>query len=213
MANFRVKIPKILSWINESIEKVKSVTEISEAVKKFGYDKKRIAVGEAYYKKTKQLAFEKNTISKKLTKFSDKLDLSSSKAFETYRVHHKVAKIILNEKPHLSNKIGCLRSPKNGVIKWLAETRGFYAWALDEQELVKGFLDYKIYNRDLDAGLALVDDVEKCRLERLNVEAELKLATKARNKALTQAQKWCNDMISIARLELKDKSLLPKLVR
>ncbi len=84
----------------------------------------------------------------------------------------------------------------------------FYKEALENQEILTALQVLKVSTEELQTTQGLINDVEKLRNEYLNEKGESQEATKVKDEALKQLDKWMRNFYAVASIALEDNPQL-----
>ncbi len=105
-------------------------------------------------------------------------------------IHRSVAKTVFADQSHILNMLGLDHAEKYTLAEWILAGRHFYRTTLDREEISGPLIEYTLTAENLEAGMALVDEVETLNQEQEKEKAEAKEATRQRDEAFAALDKY-----------------------
>ncbi len=106
------------------------------------------------------------------------------------KMHRSVVKTVFGSQSHIINMLGVDQGEKYSLAEWILAGRHFYQTTLDRPEISGPLAEYTLTSERLEAGLALVDEVESLNQEQEKEKAEAKEATRQRDDAFAELDKY-----------------------
>lgn len=179
-------------------------TELAE----FGYTQEEIQKGKDLYTQAQTLyqtnIREGQEETQAYADFKKELDLLS----DVYATDRKKARIIYKENPEVLKNLR-LKGKKPYALATLLENIGvFYNTLKTDESLRTPLQRLKITEATIEAQLAQLAKTEKAYATYTQEKGENQQATKDKNKALNEVDKWVREFYSIAKIALEDKPQL-----
>ena len=201
-----LSIDSKLLFAQNAINNAQSTEEIKSALSTYGYDDARLKEGEALYAGAAELQASQVKEYGDQYSATDALYLAKAVANKTYMEYIKIARIAMQGDRGAGASLKLTGIRKVTLSAWLKQTRTFYANALGSSEVITAMGRFGITQEKLEAGLELVNEVERKLNSQLKEKGEAQNATQARDEAFEGLQDWMGDFITISRIALAEKS-------
>lgn len=179
-------------------------TELAE----YGYTTAEIAKGKALYTQAQTLyqtnIREGQEETQAYANFKKELTLLNA----TYATDRKKARIIYKENPEVLTNLRLKGKTPYAMATLLENIGVFYNTLKNNESLRTPLQRLKITETTLDAQLAQLSKTEKAYAAYAQEKGENQQATKDKNKALNEVDKWVREFYSIAKIALEDKPQL-----
>lgn len=189
-------------------ENLKTNAELATELAEYGYTTEEIAQGKALYDKAneKYLANIKEG-QEEVTAykvFSEKLD----EAVQGYSTDRKKVRIIYKDQPDVLTNLRLKGRVSKSIASVVDDMKIFYTTLKNDTALAEPLKRLKIEVQHLSEQLQKVSEVEKAYAQYNNEKGENQQATKDKDKAFADLEKWVSEFYSIARIALEDKPQL-----
>lgn len=182
--------------------------EIAAELAEVGYTPEVIQGGQALYNTAFQLFEEQKREYAEQYDTTDELDAAKEEANKVYKKYRKMAKVALKKAPAKMNKVDILERVKTTFPEWLGQVKRFYENALSDEEIQTQLARFAITVEKLQAGKALIDNVEQLKAQQERDKSQAQDATHQRDQAIEEMEDWKADFFTIARIALEDKPQL-----
>lgn len=190
--------------IEEQVRRTKVATDavlqyahLQKGVAKFGYDKKRILEGKAYYKKVEMLNEVQQKEYGESYDATDSLQKAKAEARQLYMSHLETARFVLKEERGYWKSLQLTGERKRSLFGWLEQARIFYANVAPVQDLLAR---YNLPAEELQQGQSMIESVHQVHETRRKEFGEAKQATQNRDKALDEMNDWTRKFIHVAKM-------------
>lgn len=197
-----------LLFAQNAINNALAIKEISSPLALFGYNQQRLKEGEKLYTKASELQIKQVKEYGEQYEASNVLHLTRAMANKTYMVHVKIARVALRNNPETNASLQLTGNRKDSLSGWLKQAKAFYTNALNTPKVITALAKFGIDKKQLEAGSALVSDLENSFNAQLKEKGEAQIATQERDEALDDMQDWMSDFIAIARIALASEPQL-----
>lgn len=189
-------------------ENVKTQPELASELAEFGYDQTEIAKGKTLYDKALE-EYNKNV--KETQEETSAYALFAQKMSELTEKYHsdrKRMKIAFKEHTDILKNLRLQGSPARAIASILDDVRVTYSTLLAQKSLQTPLLRFKITEESLQAQLDKAAEVERAYQTYTKEKGESQQATKDKDKAFAEVEKWVREFYRIAKIALEDKPQL-----
>ncbi|MGD2089968.1 MAG: hypothetical protein PVH61_27575 [Candidatus Aminicenantes bacterium] len=179
--------------------------DIKNSMSEMGFDEARLNEGLVLYQQVEELYQLQRREYTEQYLASEALHEAWEEAQNEFRRHATAAKLALIDQPTLLSSLGFDGSRKFSIPDWVTMARTFYSTALQSTAIMESIAGYAVTAEKLQAGLQLVDKVEELRGKREIEKAEAQQATRERDKAFAQLDKYMYRFSKVARVVLEEK--------
>jgi hypothetical protein len=182
--------------------------EIAPAMATYGYTTEEIAKGWTLW----------NNLREKydLNKEEDNETNATRKVFDTlvdktgtdYSLHRKVAKIIFRYDDVVRHTLGLNGEVPDGYIPWLEKLKTFYVGVQNDETILGKLARGRITAETISDSLTAVTAIENARTAYLAEIGESQEATRAKDLAFDEMDKWMYEFLGFAKIALADKPQL-----
>jgi hypothetical protein len=185
-----------------------SNAEIANLLSRFGFTAESLEKGKALLEATKKAYDKALTLKKKRTgiyyQFKKKLE-----AFDKiYVKHRKLTRIAFEDDKLILDSLRLSDSHKRVYVKWIEMVKTFYSKTTVDTSIKEVLVKYNIASEELDAGLALIPEIEQIRAEYVNEKGASQDATSAKNKAFEALEDWMEEFFDLSRVALRKQPQL-----
>lgn len=189
-------------------ENIKTQTELKTELAEYGYDDEEVGKGKLLYDKALS-EYQKNI---KETQeetsahhnFIKKLD-ELSNVFSTDR---KKARIIFKDQNDVLINLRLKGRVSQSISSILDDMRVFYTSLQQNQDFLAALNRLKVNEEHVNTQLQKLTDVEKSYAEYIKEKGESQQATRDKNQAIKDIEKWVREFYAIAKIALEDKPQL-----
>lgn len=191
-----------------ALENAESQPEIAAIMDQLGYDSATIAQGKALLAETRA-AFDLNKTEDDESSAAYALFTSKRENLEKiYGNHRKLAKVVFRNNPVIASQLAIDSPLSRAYLPWIEAARKFYSTAAADPSIQAQLSRLKITPDQLTAPITLIAELETARTNYLREKGESQEATKAKDAAFAQIDKWMSDFYAVARIGLEDKPQL-----
>lgn len=186
-------------------ETIEKNTKIAEKLDDYGYPAEEIAKGKALYMKaeTQYGANKKETEEEKLAylNFRQKMDEVS----KIYKEHRNKAKLIFKENEEAKISLALKGSPAQAIVALLEEMAGFYKVLSEKEPLRTPLQRVKITQEIITKQQSEIEATKRLYATHSQEKNESEQATKDKNKAFTDLDKWTRELYQYAKYALAEQ--------
>ena len=194
-----------LSAAQVALDNALGDAELQEALAVYGYDADKLQEGRQLYETARSLHDQQRAEYGDQYAATDALQSAWEEAKTVYIRHVKVARVAFKRSRGTWEELGLSGKRKRTISGWLTQARQFYTNALADPDILTALGEFGITQEKLEAGRALVDDVEAANAAQEKEKGEAQAATVARDEALDALDEWMSDFVAIARVALEDR--------
>lgn len=195
----------------------KEETELATEMASFGYDKQKIANGKVLYDKANELYLKNKKEEAEETATALEYRKKLEQLTEEYINHRKRAKIVFKDQAEIQKKLTIGGSPSRNRANLVKEIELFYLCLDSEETLLNAVKVMKITADQVKTQIERLKEVETAHANYLQEKGESQQATKDKNQAFSELEKWVRDLYSVAKIALEERPQLlegiAKLVR
>lgn len=199
---------ELLQRVGIVFENIKTQPELKTELAEYGYDEAEIAKGKTLYDKA-LAEYQKNikegqeeTSAHHL--FRQKLDELTS----IYATDRKKARIIFKDQPDALTNLRLKGRTAVSISTIIDDTRVFYSTLQQNEALLLPLKRLKINAEHITQQIQKLAEVEKAYADYTREKGENQQATKDKNQALTNMEKWVREFYAVAKIALEDKPQL-----
>ncbi len=186
-----------------ALENAKANLQIYALLEEVGYGNDKLDEGkalleaatEAYnanIREDQETAISKNQLNEKL----DELE-------SLYRSHRRRAKVLFANDNNMMIKLDVHHVIPDSYLALMQTMKLFYAEALSNTQVSEALQSLKVSAEELNKTSAMVAEVEELRLNYLNERGESQGATKTKDQALSNLDKWMRSFYAVAGIVLE----------
>ncbi len=199
---------KMLQNYGVLFQNLNKETELSAELAEYGYDAARIAKGkELYdkavesYQKSKKESTEETTASMSFRKKLDEIT-------QLYLSDRKKVKLIFKDQPDVLKNLSLKGAVSQVNANFLQEMKDLYQSLDENQVLQEAVKVFKITPEYIKSQLDKIKQIELAYGDYLQEKGESQQATKDKNKAFAELDKWVKELYGFAKLALEDRPQL-----
>ncbi|MDO4225407.1 MAG: hypothetical protein Q4C75_05895 [Bergeyella zoohelcum] len=179
-------------------------TELAE----YGYDETKISEGKTLFT-TAQNAYNNNlTQTREEVSATKTYQQKYEQTLEAYITHRKKARIVFDEDPQALQTLKLKGKASKIIATSIQEMKEFYSVLNTTETLKTAVATLKITAENITQQLANLTQVEKDYATYLAEKGESQQATKDKNKAFAELEKWVNKFYRVAKIALEDRPQL-----
>lgn len=125
-------------------------------------------------------------------------------ALQHYKQHLVITRVALREDRGAAQKLGLNTPRQTTQAGWLLQAQQFYANALADAAILRALTTYNLTQAELASGQAQVAAVASITVMRQTTQSNAQAATRARDAALQDLNRWMLDFMAVARVVLAD---------
>jgi len=198
----------ILENAKIALQNVETNPTIKSLMESLGYNAAKMAEG-IIVLQTAKSSYDENQL-------LDDNKAKTSKAFEDKRIalnvnfvrDRKKARVILSDDPLVLKELGVAGGIPKTYVKWLENINQFYNTLKNQPELAAKLTSVQITPEYITETLAGIAEVESLRAARTQNEGITQNATKIKDKAFKDLDKWMGSFFAIARIALENEPQL-----
>jgi hypothetical protein len=186
------------------IDNTMSDDAIKNAVALFGYDDTKVAAGKALLDSVNALHQTQIKEYGEQYEASDSLKKAREAANLAYMRLLKIARIALKDDVAAYQKLNLLGDRRQSLSGWLGQSKQFFLNMLEDASIQGKMANFGITLEQIQAGKALVDQVEAANATHKKEMGEAQQATINRDSKMDELDSWLTDYVAIARIALED---------
>lgn len=202
-------LSKVATLIGDSL----SNPDIVAAVSRFGYDKKRIRVGEKVLKDTEKIVNKQNSAQERKVKLHEERVTLMQAAKKKYMKILQIARIAFDKDSIARKALQLDGARESSLDLWINQISVFSNHLLNESNWLSVLKNFGISRKEL---MDLLADIEKLRSVAMSCEkskTEAKKLTEQKQHKIKELQQWVSDYLKIAKIALEDNPELYKKLR
>lgn len=206
--SYYISEQQLIQNVGILFENLKTQAELKTELAEYGYDEAEIAQGKTLYDKA-LAEYQKNikegqeeTSAHHL--FRQKLDELTS----TYATDRKKARIIFKDQPDILINLRLKGKPSQSIAGMLDDMKIFYTTIQQNESLLNPLKRLKISAEHIAQQIQKLTDTEKAYADYTREKGESQQATKDKNLAFSNMEKWVREFYSVAKIALEDKPQL-----
>lgn len=199
---------KTLGKYRVAFENAANQPQIASSVALYGHDADKMAEGKALFDNA-VLLFDTNKTENDEASAAYSVYKNKRKELKTmYARHRKKAKVAFMRDPVTADLIGVTGEMPEAYANWLQTVKKFYTTALADSNIQSRLNQFQITTEELNAGDAIIPEVEKLRAAYLKELGESQDATVAKDSALAKIDDWMREFYAVAHLALENNPQL-----
>tara|TARA_R110002096_G_scaffold264711_1_gene458187 strand:- start:1088 stop:1747 length:660 start_codon:yes stop_codon:yes gene_type:complete len=199
---------EILESCRIALQNVETNPAIKPLMEALGYNTTKIDEGKAILNNAKTLYIQ-----------NQELEDARGKAYQTfeekrvaidlkYATDRKKAKIIFKTDPLILKELGLKGALPRTYVKWLETVSLFYNTLNTQTEVLAKLATLQVTAQSVTDQLASINELEDLRAAYIQAKGNAQNATKTKNKAFKDLEKWMSDFYAVARLALEGEPQL-----
>lgn len=206
--SYYISEQQLIQNVGILFENLKNQVELKAELEEYGYDEQEVAKGKALYDKALE-EYQKNikegqeeTYAYQI--FTQKIDEVS----EIYSTDRKKARIIFKDEAGTLINLRLKGKPSQSIAGMLDDMKVFYTTIQQNENLLTPLKRLKISAEHIIQQIQNLTDTEKAYANYTREKGESQQATKDKNLAFSNMEKWVREFYSIAKIALEDKPQL-----
>ncbi|WP_347175175.1 hypothetical protein [Polaribacter uvawellassae] len=199
---------EILEITRIALENVETNPIIKPLMEALGYNTAKIDEGKALLSTAKTLYNQSQEL--------EDIKLNAYKAFEdkrveidsTYSTDRKKAKVVFKTDAVVFRELGLKGSLPRTYVKWLETVSLFYNTLNAQPDVLAKLATLQITEQHVTDQIAALNELENLRAAYIQAKGNSQNATKTKNKAFVELDKWMSDFYAIARIALEGEPQL-----
>tara|TARA_R110001606_G_scaffold153848_1_gene295323 strand:- start:204 stop:863 length:660 start_codon:yes stop_codon:yes gene_type:complete len=199
---------EILESCRIALQNVETNPVIKPLMEALGYNTTKIDEGKAILNNAKTLYIQ-----------NQELEDARGKAYQTfeekrvaidlkYATDRKKAKIIFKTDPLILKELGLKGALPRTYVKWLETVSLFYNTLNTQTEVLAKLATLQVTTQSVTDQLAAINELEDLRAAYIQAKGNAQNATKTKNKAFKDLEKWMSDFYAVARIALEGEPQL-----
>ena len=187
---------------------VETQPTLSSIMAQYTYDSAKIAVGKSILANTRS-KFNFNNIEDSQT-FEAKVATDEKKmaVIDEFKLNRKKAKVVFLNNPVAIEKLGLAGKFPTRYVNVLEAMSKFYGGIQSNTEYQEKLTPLKLTPEVVTQALTSIDELKALRKEYLREVGESQDATKAKDAAFAELEKWMQDFYAVARIAMDDQPQL-----
>lgn len=199
---------KLLQTAETLFETLKTREEIANELAEFTYDSAKIAEGKALYDQAKAQQEANRKETKEAIQAYEVFEKKFEALVQTYKAHRKRVKIIFKDEPATLKILAVSGTMATRILSLLEEIEILYTELDKDQTYKTAVQKLKITQENITAQLTQLAEVKTAYAHYNTEKGESQQATKDKDKAFSDLEKWVREFYAIAKIALEDKPQL-----
>lgn len=189
-------------------ENLKNNAEIAREMAEYGYGETEIAVGKALYDKAITLHQTNLRETKEETESYADFDKKFNDVLSVFMKDRKKGKIVFKDQEANLRTLRLKALTSKSIASLMEDMKNFYN-VLDQDETLRTAISrLKVDETHIKSQLNAVLQAEKAYAVYQNEKGESQQATKNKDAAFSELEKWVRELYSVAKIALEDKPQL-----
>ncbi|ATA90392.1 hypothetical protein [Capnocytophaga stomatis] len=189
-------------------ENLKNNAEIAQEMAEYGYGETEIAQGKALYDKAIELHQANLKETKEETESYADFDKKFNSVLSVFMKDRKKGKIVFKDQEANLRTLRLKALPSKSIASLMEEMKNFYN-VLDQDEALRQAISrLKVDESHIKSQLEGIVQAEKAYAAYQNEKGEAQQATKNKDAAFSELEKWVRELYSVAKIALEDKPQL-----
>lgn len=206
--SYYISEQQLIQNVGILFENLKNQVELKTELEEYGYDEQEVAKGKALYDKALE-EYQKNIKegqeeTSAYQTFTQKMDEVSG----IYSTDRKKARIIFKDEAGILINLRLKGKPSQSIAGMLDDMKVFYTTIQQNENLLNPLKRLKINAEHIAQQIQNLADTEKAYADYIREKGESQQATKDKNLAFSNMEKWVREFYSIAKIALEDKPQL-----
>ncbi|AFR36020.1 hypothetical protein [Riemerella anatipestifer] len=189
-------------------ENIKTQTELKSQLAEYGYDDAEVQKGKALYDKAQEVYQKNIKEGQEETTAYAQFTTEFEQLLKTYKTDRKKAKIIYKDQPETLKNLRLKGQSSRQMANLLDEVNIFYHSLKEDSALLSPLNRLKITEESVEAQLTQLQKTQKAYATYTQEKGESQDATKQKNAAFSDLEKWVKEFYSIAKIALEDRPQL-----
>lgn len=208
MKSYYLSQEKMLQNYGAMFENLGKNLDLKTELAEYGYDETKISEGKTLFT-TAQNAYNNNlTQTREEVSATKTYQQKYEQTLEAYITHRKKARIVFDEDPQALQTLKLKGKASKIIATSIQEMKEFYSVLNTTETLKTAVATLKITAENITQQLANLTQVEKDYATYLAEKGESQQATKDKNKAFAELEKWVNKFYRVAKIALEDRPQL-----
>lgn len=206
--SYYISEQQLIQNVGILFENLKTQAELKTELSEYGYDDEEVAKGKALYDKA-LAEYQKNI--KEGQEETSAYQLFTQKigeVSEIYSTDRKKARIVFKDEPDTLINLRLKGKPSQSIAAMLDDMKVFYTTIQQNESLLNPLKRLKISAEHITQQIQKLTDTEKAYADYTREKGESQQATKDKNLAFSNMEKWVREFYSIAKIALEDKPQL-----
>jgi len=191
-----------------ALENIESQEEIAAAMAELSYDTVKIKEGKNLLAQTRNTYDQSKEGNDKKAAVYAEFDAIKKQLREIYIIHRKKARIVFKNDETTADRLAISSTIPRAYVKWLENMEKFYTEVKEDTSIQTKIERLKISQNDVNNAQSLIQQMQAARVSYIRKRGEAQEATKEKNKALAEMDKFMSEVYAVARIALKDKPQL-----
>lgn len=199
---------KFIQNVGILFENLNNQEDLKAELAEYGYDDTEVAKGKALYDKALE-EYQKNiregqeeTTSYKI--FTDKINAVS----EIYRTDRKKARVVFKDANDTLVNLRLKGKASQSIANMIDDMKVFYTTIQQNEDLFNAIKRLKITTEHIAKQVQGIADTEKAYADYTKEKGENQQATKNKNQAFANLDKWVREFYAVAKIALEDQPQL-----
>lgn len=206
--SYYISEQQLIQNVGILFENLKTQAELKSELAEYGYDEEEVAKGKALYDKA-LAEYQKNI--KEGQEETSAYQLFTQKigeVSEIYSTDRKKARIIFKDQPDTLINLRLKGKPSQSIAGMLDDMKIFYTTIQQNESLLNPLKRLKISAEHIAQQIQKLTDTEKAYADYTREKGESQQATKDKNLAFSNMEKWVREFYAVAKIALEDKPQL-----
>jgi len=204
----RGTVLEMLELYRIALDNAVSQPEILKQLTEIGFGKEVIQQGKDIYDVAAKAYIDNQREENEALDARQKFRDLKKQVIDTYRVQRKKAKVIFRNEPVTLEKLSLTGTMPAAYVEIMDTIAKFYRTALEDSAILEGLRKLAITPEEITASSNNIKELEASRAEYLKELGESQEATKHKDTALIELNRWMSDFFSVAKIAMEDNPQL-----
>lgn len=167
---------------------------------RFGYDATRLQEGRLLLEQASAVYRTKQQLQRQQKLDTDRFRSEWKTARQRYKVHLAAAREAFGRDAE-----ALLQPMPDGYSRWLGQARSFYAAILANPDYQSKLMGMTLSLEELQRCSQTLETIAASKTEQMSVRSSVRLTNQRRNQELTALRRWFGELMSVARIALREQ--------
>lgn len=208
MSNFKKSELHYLENYRLLFTNLDEVPTLKNEMAEYGYNDEKIAEGKKLYESTLALYNQNKQETSEERETSAKFATAYEALKKEYAKHRKIAKVALMNHPELWQTFSIKGTASDAYLKVMEDAKTLYTQTKNHEVAKPLLATFKLTESIADTQLQKISEVETLKASYEKEKGESQQATKNKDQAFAELDKWVKDFYNVAKIALDDQPQL-----
>ncbi|MGD8780386.1 MAG: hypothetical protein PVH88_15655 [Ignavibacteria bacterium] len=206
--SYKETIDELLTNSATALTNAAENADVASALESFGYNAEKINEGKTLLETAADLHAKQKKEYSEQYKATDEFYNQRTIANKEYMKLVKLSRLCFKEKPGIYSELGLGGRRKVSISGWITQVDQFYRNLLSNTEAKEVLALFGITEEKIQAAYDLLKETQTLLSIKNNEMGEAQEATKERDKAIDELDKWMDDFYTVAHIALEENPQL-----